>query len=230
VRIYQGSSNVVNGNYIGTSSAGTAAIPNVDGVVLQDASGNFVGAATSTAGTGDGNVISGNSFAGVGIGPEDSDLNYVRGNIIGLNPSGTGAPTGTVQTYGVIVSLGDFNEIGGALATEGNVVSGNSSFGVLIINPGTTYSYVQQNYIGTDISGTVARPNDIGVALLDGASNTLLSSNIISGNTSGGVGIGGPTFSSDSNEFIANSIGVSADGGSLGNGTPSTATRASAST
>ena len=81
--------NLIEGNYIGTNAAGTAAIPNANsGIDVQGSSGNTIGGATTTAGTGVGNVISGNTASGITL--EDSAAgNIVLGNIIGLDYTGT---------------------------------------------------------------------------------------------------------------------------------------------
>ncbi|HVS81721.1 MAG TPA: LamG-like jellyroll fold domain-containing protein [Pyrinomonadaceae bacterium] len=75
--------NKVQGNFIGTNSAGTAAVPNGgDGVSIQGSSSNTIGGANP----GEGNVISGNVGEGVAI--LAGSLNKVQGNFIGVNASG----------------------------------------------------------------------------------------------------------------------------------------------
>src|SRR5205085_7305060 len=76
--------NLVIGNYIGTNSVGSAAIPNGgDGILIQDGPGNAIGGAAA----GEGNVISGNAGAGIRLGTNVTGTT-VRGNIIGLNAAG----------------------------------------------------------------------------------------------------------------------------------------------
>ncbi len=87
-------SNLIQGNYIGTDVNGTAAIANVQGVAIFYASGNTVG------GTDPGrrNVISGNgnriTFVGNGVDIEaatglPANANVVQGNYIGVDATGT---------------------------------------------------------------------------------------------------------------------------------------------
>jgi hypothetical protein len=101
--------NVVRGNLIGTSSSGNAAAPSRVGVNITD------GARFNTVG-GSFNqwrgVISGNTSAGVRVAGAETVGNRIRGNHIGLSPSGVGArPNGV----GVIVAAGaQGTTIGGA--------------------------------------------------------------------------------------------------------------------
>ena len=88
--------NLVEGNYVGTDETGTVGLGNnsVDvefagGVSLDiGASGNTIGGLTATPGTGAGNLISGNTYAGVWSGYAGSN-NLVAGNLIGTDVTGT---------------------------------------------------------------------------------------------------------------------------------------------
>jgi hypothetical protein len=86
---------------------------------------------------------------------------------------------------------------------------------------------VQGNYIGTDATGTKAIANSVGVELGDGYSNTIggtsaAARNIISGNSSDGVDIGGLGKGGTHNLVEGNYIGTNAAGmaalGNSGNG------------
>ena len=89
-----GKGNLVEGNYIGTNAAGTAALGNYNGVAVYSA-GNTIGGMTAGAG----NVISGSygfdaisgTDAGVGVLIEGSAAsgNLVEGNFIGTDKTGT---------------------------------------------------------------------------------------------------------------------------------------------
>ena len=80
--------------------------------------------------------------------------------------------------------------IGGAPADR-NIISGNTSYGIFIGS--FTGGTIQNNYIGTDVTGTVARPNDIGIRLLGGSGTTGVliggpgGGNLISGNLVNGI-------------------------------------------
>ncbi|MEM1178240.1 MAG: CSLREA domain-containing protein, partial [Acidobacteriota bacterium] len=126
--------------------------------------------------------------------------NQVLGNFIGTDRSGTSAlGNGT----GLWV-LND-NEIGSS--TEGNLISGND-LGILM--PGGEVVIIG-NLIGTDVSGTSAVPNGVGVRIT-GDGNFLGDSapnrtNVISGNTGVGVEISGAN-----NLVVANHIGTDITG------------------
>ena len=209
---YVGSGNIVEGNYIGTDATGTAALGNGAGVIVAD-SNNIIGGLTPIPGTGAGNVISGN---GVGIGfnfgvgsPADTNDNSVEGNIIGLNAAGTATLPTSFGSAGVYVGGGSGDTIGGASTGARNVISGSDGVGV-VITDGATSTTVAGNYVGTDITGTVALgDNYAGVAIMGASGNiiggtTAAGRNVISGNEDG-VYIGDRNTASES---VVNSIGA----------------------
>ncbi|MCS6861036.1 MAG: cohesin domain-containing protein, partial [Abditibacteriales bacterium] len=133
--------NVVAGNRIGTTAGGDAALPNRRGVVIAlSANSNTVG---GTA-TGAGNVISGNTGAGVEIVGAGANGNHVVGNIIGANAAG-GAPVPN-NSDGILVSDGAAdNTIGGAAATEGNLIAFNGRDGVRLEGAATVNNRITRN-------------------------------------------------------------------------------------
>jgi len=229
------SDNVLVGNYIGTNAAGTAALANSnDGVGIYDkASSNTIGGNTAGAG----NIISGNGWDGVQIVGSGTTGNVVVGNYLGVNANGTGAlPNGAA---GVAVFGGASNTRigtdgdGVADAAERNIISGNSHVGIYLADSGTSGNIVAGNYIGTDVTGTVAVGNSWeGISIGSGATSNRIGSsagpfataerNIISGNGLSGVSIGrlfsGP--GTNNNIIAGNYIGTDVTGTvALGNGT-----------
>jgi titin len=172
------------------------------------------------------NVVSGNNGMGISIYSAETDSNTVKGNFIGTDAAGTSALGNGV--YSVNVTDGSrYNVIGGTNEDDRNVISGqNNSDGVWIGGAGTMYNVVIGNYIGTDVSGTMAIPNaDDGVDLADGAmfnrigGTTATERNVISGNIDEGIFLGGSVTYISSNTIKGNFIGVDASGTiSLGNG------------
>ncbi len=159
--------NQVIGNYIGTNAAGTGAIPNDTGVaVWNGANNNIVG----TAAPNKGNLISGNNSIGVGFWDNGTSGNSVKGNLIGTTVTGMAAlPNGW---SGVAFQSGaNGNTVGGTASGEGNLLSGNTSYGVAMGNADTfgnvpNNNTVLGNKIGTDITG--------GGALANGWANVVL--------------------------------------------------------
>jgi parallel beta-helix repeat protein len=201
--------NVVKGNYIGTDVSGSYAIANNNGVSINDgARDNIVGGPEP----GEANLIAGNDGDGIFIGGGGTGGNIVQGNRVGTDPSGTATlPNET----GVNLCCGaEENTIGGSTPEERNIISGNIGDGVSI--PGGGRNHVQGNYIGTDISGTIALSNNNGMNICCGAyENTIGGSgpgegNVISGNGARGVNIdGGGT---NNNVVSGNYIGTDASG------------------
>jgi len=222
--IIQGSGtmgNTVSGSYIGTNASGTASLPNaLEGVLVGSAS-NHIGGANA----GEGNLISGNGREGVQLSGSDSRNNAVLGNLIGTDVSGALAlGNGDGVT---IVNEAHGNTIGDGTSGGRNVIAGNGSRGVYIgAYKGGVPAHdnlVIGNYIGTNASGTAAvSSNQTGVAIGDGANHNRIGGstagerNIISGNGSGGVAIGGS--GTISNTVSGNYIGTNASGtGSVSN-------------
>ncbi|MEP6849222.1 MAG: Calx-beta domain-containing protein [Acidobacteriota bacterium] len=140
--------------------------------------------------------------------------NTISGNFIGLDPTGTTRRFNTAQ--GVTIAA-DGNLVGGTTIAARNVIAGNNAAQVSLSASGNT---VSGNYIGTNAAGT-ARPVDgspgPGIQIF-GSSNTIggateLERNVISGNESNGISIGGFTATPSSfNSIINNYIGVDAGG------------------
>jgi len=157
------------------------------------------------------NVVSGNDGqAGVAI--IEPAWASLAGNIIGLDATGT-TPVPNANDGIVITSNDSFGvRIGGAFAGAKNVVSGNNGNGIVVNGQN---AQVAANYIGTDITGTLARPNGFdGVSV--GASNVLIGGdvvdaiNVISGNTGSGISIASANVTVQGNRIGTNAAGTAA--------------------
>jgi hypothetical protein len=211
-------SNTVSGNYIGTNISGSSALPNYDGVdIIGGATNNTVGGDTPGAG----NIISGNKDFGVLIQDAGTMSNTILGNSIGTTISGTSALGN--EEVGVLISFGATNNsIGGVVSGARNLISANGVAGVFIQNSGTMSNTILGNYVGTDISGMIALPNDDGVFIgLEATNNTIgglvpSARNLISGNRADGVWI--QDAGTMGNIILGNYIGTTISGdASLGN-------------
>src|SRR5438094_3441780 len=113
------------------------------------------------------------------------------------------------------------NTVGGSLASDRNVLSGNTDAGV-VIEAGATGNSILGNYIGTDASGTGAVPNGDGVVVIgdDNVVGAPGAGNLGSGNTGWGVITAAPTCTPPVGTSIqANRIGTNAAGtAAVGNG------------
>ena len=215
------SESVVEGNYIGTDKTGTLALPNGTGFQEGDEGSpgdNTIGGATSTPGTGAGNLIAGNQGRGISIGQGDGDV--VEGNAIGVValPGGGTSPANSGDGIEVGGTEGAGVQIGGPNAQDQNVISGNTNDGIEI--NGSSGVLVEGNLIGTDITGKLAVPNAEGVVLDNGSTGNTIGGltsipgtglgNVISGNAQQGVLITGSGTSS--NVVEGNIIGLNAAG------------------
>jgi uncharacterized repeat protein (TIGR01451 family) len=216
--------NLVEGNFLGTNVAGTAALDGGYGIFIHDTpTSNTIGGTTPGAR----NVISGHTSHQLGNGfgiwiDVSSDTFVTAGNVIQGNLIGTDA-TGTVALpngFGIGAHISN-NIIGGTAAGARNIISGNQSIGILFTNTFNRGNVVQSNYIGTDVTGMVALGNDIGVSVATAPDNVIGGSaagagNVISGNRSHGIEIGGcagsPVACATGNVVHGNFIGTKSDG------------------
>jgi CSLREA domain-containing protein len=204
IDIRASSDNNIEGNFIGTNTAGTAAQGNLIGVV--------VGGANNTIG---GNVLSGNQSRGLEIQGSSATGNSVVGNLIGTDATGAadlGNGGDALRVEGASLTV-----IGGTSAAERNVVSGNGGHGILLHN--STNNTVRGNYAGTNAAGTAAIANGIdGIAVDGGGANTIGGpgageGNLASGNTNQGISIFGVDFPSTTGNIVqGNKAGTNFDG------------------
>ncbi len=169
---------LVVGNYIGLGADGSTIVPNTGAGIAVDVTRNT---------TVRGNVISGNTYAGIAIsdGVGLGSDNFVEGNIIGLDASGQVAKP---NAFGMVVSAPN-NTIGGATAAARNVISGNAGPGIQIIGASAHNNQIIGNFIGTNLEGTSSVANQIGIAIEADAHDNLIGGslpaerNVISGNS-----------------------------------------------
>ncbi len=196
--------NTVLNNKIGTDISGSLAIGNLQGVNIQ-APNNIVSA----------NLISGNTSDGITLHNSDAHNNTIKGNIIGLNAAGDATLANT--SVGINIT-GHHNTVGGSTTADRNIISGNIQNGICI-ELGATENNILGNYIGTDITGTKAVPNDqSGIQIRLAANNHIGGKNagegnLISGNDKHGIYIYGTGVTlSHSNTVQGNYIGTDKTG------------------
>jgi photosystem II stability/assembly factor-like uncharacterized protein len=145
--VVEGNNNVIQGNFIGTNAAGTAALANFGNVVIENvaSSDNLVGGTAIGAG----NLLSGSQWGVSSNGTRTT----IQGNRIGTDVTGTNKIPNSVG----VNSIGPDSLIGGLVPAARNIISGNQGDGVSIRGTG---SKLQGNYIGTDITGALALGNN----------------------------------------------------------------------
>jgi hypothetical protein len=206
----QSSGNLVLGNWIGND--GTMARPNEYGVQVLGAPGNQIGG----AGPGQGNLIGGNAEYGVWLQSGASNT-VVVGNWIGVDETGTAALGNTI---GVSV-WGASNRIGGTVAAERNLISGNV-WGMRLLGTNARRNVIEGNWVGLGAAVSPV-PNGYGVQLIQGAASNRVGGsgagarNVVSGNTDYGITIA--DTNSSGNRILGNYLGVDLSGTiGMGNG------------
>jgi hypothetical protein len=170
-----------------------------------------------------------------GIWLVQSNNNHIEGNFLGTDASGTQLPPGVVIPFtqlfnaaaasGINVDGGAGNVIGGSDVADRNLISGWNVGVGLVTDSGTT---VAGNLIGTDLTGTRALGNWVGIGLELAAHDDRIEGNLISGNTDGIVVSGGGSTPADgvyhlsiTNNLIGTDVtgdsGTGADGKPIGN-------------
>lgn len=200
--------NLLSDNKVGTDPTGTIAVGNTgDGIFLS------AGAAYNWIGPN--NVLSGQASAGVEMLHSSVQFNVVFGNFIGTDITGSYRIGNGGE--GILISNGsNRNCVGGAAGR--NIISGNDIAGIVIGNAGSFYSgignWIQENYIGSDATASVAIPNGDGIVIGTNRSywNTI-EKNLIVGNSRTGIVLQDTL----SNWVENNWIGVRWDGLRMGN-------------
>src|SRR5438128_12253638 len=100
------------------------------------------------------------------------------------------------------------NTIGGGVAGQGNVISGNGQAGIFLNGSGVLSNVVQGNFIGIDALGKTAIGNALAGVELSGVTNntvggsTPVARNVISGNRQNGIYITNSTANTVEGNFI----------------------------
>lgn len=194
IALFAASSNTIAGNFIGTDSTGTAAIPNghnnIHGLGAVHLGANSSLNIIGTNGNGqndatEGNLISGNNqLYGIEISGPNCQNNVITGNIIGLDITGSSI-LGNVG--GILLGIGVDNILIGTNADglgdihEGNMIGGNQTAGMLIAG---TNIQISGNFIGTNKYGTADLGNaGPGINIVEPASDIVMGGSNQKGNT-----------------------------------------------
>ena len=168
------SGNVIAGNYIGLGADGLTPVPNYYGVYF------YGGATNNTLGgtvAGAGNYVSGNTSDDVLISDPGTSGNFVEGNFIGTDSTGTNGIGGIINVQLQNGATGNF--IGGVNPGAGNVITAASFLGVVLYDADTTNNSIRGNsifnnymgihlvgnqyypYVTTNHTGFLAGPNNL---------------------------------------------------------------------
>ncbi len=206
----------VSGNWIGVQLDDGNALPNAThGIWVDSSYNNVIG--TNADGVSDNlerNVISGNTHKGIMIWCVGDNVsgNQIAGNYIGTWATGDLAlPNGSDGIY--IAECTAPNTVGGALAVQRNVVSGNTGSGIHL--EGSSSILVQNNWIGkgTDPGSQpwpVGNQGQAGISIHEystadrPANHNTITGNVIANNAGDGVQIGADNTDLSSGNLLEN--------------------------
>ncbi len=181
IRLRKGSNELVQGNFIGTNSTGTGALPNAShGIEFFGVPGTFPSVTIGGTATGAGNLISGNAEDGIFVaGNFGGSDPIIQGNLIGTDVNGVVAIPNASNGIELFQS-GAGTVIGGTSAAARNVISGNRLNGIFV-GGGASSGLIEGNYIGL---------NRLGTGALGNTGNGVFFDNFNDGNTVGGTASG----------------------------------------
>ncbi len=242
--VVQSNGNSLLGNFIGVDALGVTRAPNGTfpnsgyGIDIENASNNQIG----TTNVADRNIVSGNAITGIRI---IGDLtnpatgNIVQGNFVGVAADGVssvgnrtdvapapGTPEGN-NLFGIEISGGNLNTIGGTAAGARNVVGFNG--GGIEVNNGAQQNSIQGNFVGVGADGVTgtkslingislrssngfgpplgpAQPNEPGVSFNTVGGTTAGAGNLIEFNGTAGVAVFGNPVSASGQPNVGNAI------------------------
>ena len=210
VYLLNGGGNSIQGNYVGTSVSGAAALGNGNnGVAIYNSAANRIGGDEAGAR----NVISGNYGSGIYLFGSGAASNHLSANFIGTTASGNLMLSNTAD--GLTFSGASRNRVGGTEAQMGNVISGNGKAGIFISGSTASGNLVEGNFIGCNAGGTNRLGNGLSGITIAGAKNNVIGGvlpgarNIISGNREEGIFI---TTNGSGNTVQGNHLGVDVSG------------------
>jgi len=180
--------NMLNGNFIGTTASGDAAIGNAgNGVWIDRAPGNsLVGCKFVNNPFVYYNVISGNGRNGLRV--TNSDNVTVQGNFFGVGANNTAVVPNRLD--GIRVDGSSANTQVGGVIPLGNVSAGNGRNGIEVT--GTVHGFITFNTFGGLLAFKGAAPNgNDGLLITSTGGGNLVRTNVFSGNRKNGIEIAG---------------------------------------
>ena len=180
--------NVLNGNFIGTTADGDAAIGNSgNGVSIIGANGNsLVGCKLVNDPFVYYNVVSGNKLNGLLV--TGSDNTTVQGNFFGVGANNTSAVGNNGN--GILVNGSSENTVVGGVIPLGNVSGDNTLNGVEVA--GTASKFITFNTFGGLLAFKGAAPNgNDGLLVTSAGGDIVARTNVFSGNTRNGIELAG---------------------------------------
>ncbi|MFK8038094.1 MAG: gliding motility-associated C-terminal domain-containing protein [Crocinitomicaceae bacterium] len=145
-------------------------------------------------------VIVGNE---IGVRIDSSAESIIFNSLIGIDTNDNIIP----NNFGILTDLSETGAFGGS-GNKSNIVSGNDSIGVFLRD--SKDITVAGNFIGTEKTGLIARPNEVGIRIKGGGGHKIgdAQANLISGNYFGLI----LQDSTEGNTIRNNYFGLTKDG------------------
>lgn len=166
VRLVEAFANQISGNWIGTDTTGTRALPNgASGILLTEAAReNLIGGLETSSG----NLIAGNAGDGITL-ARGAANNQIVGNLIGVGDREGRLPLPN-GGHGIAIFGAQNTAIGGTTSAAANVIAYNARAGILVAEEQSQgnriwcNSFFQNGGLGIDLGGDGVTPNDPGDA------------------------------------------------------------------
>jgi hypothetical protein len=164
---------IIRRNLIGTDPTGLVEMGNGGGISIVNSDDAIIGGTVA----GQGNLVSGSDGNGIHVTGSANVL--IAGNLIGTDITGTHPMPNNFALD--ISNLPGTITIGTPDPAGRNVISGNNQG--LVLNNGVNSAIIQNNYFGTDITGTVPLPNKNAILI-----NTAQTTDVLIGGPNPGEG------------------------------------------
>jgi hypothetical protein len=160
--------NEIRGNLIGTDPGGRLKLGNSFCGIRVEGPGNMIGGPNAA----ERNLISDNRQLGIYLFGAAASNNVVQGNFIGTDAAGALNLGNALGGIGITGAPG--NLIGGITPGARNLISANRESGIYLEHAGARGNVIRGNYIGTDVTGTLAQGNTYdGISLYNAPSNVI---------------------------------------------------------
>ena len=201
--------NVMNGNFVGTTANGDAALGNtLDGVDINGANNNsLIGGQSANPAFAYYNVLSGNGGTGLHI--TNSSSITVQANFFGIGANNSSIVANSLD--GILVDGTSANVTVGGIMPLGNVAAGNGLNGIEVAGAAGSVSTVN-TFGGLFAFGGAAPNGNDGLLISATGGNQTVRANVFSGNIGNGIEIAG---NASGVTIGLNTIGLTTNGGTI---------------
>jgi len=199
IKVQEASNTKIDNNFIGLGIDGFSTIENnLNGIYVFNIFNPI------NIGSVKGNVISGNINNGIFLNNLSNSTSFVENNIIGLGKDSTTIVSNNQAGINILSCTGSIY-IGSG--NKSNIISTNIGDGVIVSSSDGVS--IDNNIIGTNGTGNIAKPNSISGVHFSNTTNCQIKYNLISGNTGDGILLDG---NGSGTQVFGNLIGTDGSG------------------